>query len=491
MAAADPIVADHEPPDRSSGSTISSHRGSCSSAARSSSTAGCAVPTVDPHTSVDVPLPCAVPSRRTTKSTSPSAGTRARDDMVGADRPPRRVGPGRAARRASGRRDRGARPIGSSIRRPQIDDLLVLPVELALWRARDRQRRLQADAGAVGAVGRRRSGAASWKEAGLPDTPADQLVDHRVDAVVSDDGRGRGVPASRSRARLRSPTCRGSACGSRCPAVPRPALVRPRSARELSRSQRLGDARRVDRRAGSAAVPRARRSSACAPTPAGWSAPIRSPATCCASTCSSRLPLHMSATNYRAEDLFAAPTKPICGRATSWSCTSTSPTAAWAPRAAAPTCSRSIGLPPATSLLLPPDRDPQLSGSISGLASSIEGCVGAHFRRGRRQGGPAGAARPHARRRSSARPAQLADMLEHFADIDALDLDDVAPMAQPYPLAQRVPRGCDRPRSRSRRGACCGARQPRTGVFGCRRSSAWTSDGRAQSRSPPGSAAAR
>ena len=29
---------------------------------------------------------------------------------------------------------------------------------------------------------------------------------------------------------------------------------------------------------------------------------------------------------------------------------------------------------------------------------------------------------------------QLADMLEHFADIDALDLDDVAPMAQPYPL---------------------------------------------------------
>ena len=30
---------------------------------------------------------------------------------------------------------------------------------------------------------------------------------------------------------------------------------------------------------------------------------------------------------------------------------------------------------------------------------------------------------------------QLADMLEHFADIDALDLADVAPMNQPYPLA--------------------------------------------------------
>ncbi len=30
--------------------------------------------------------------------------------------------------------------------------------------------------------------------------------------------------------------------------------------------------------------------------------------------------------------------------------------------------------------------------------------------------------------------AQLSGMLEHFADIDALQLDDVAPMAQPYPL---------------------------------------------------------
>jgi aspartyl-tRNA(Asn)/glutamyl-tRNA(Gln) amidotransferase subunit C len=29
---------------------------------------------------------------------------------------------------------------------------------------------------------------------------------------------------------------------------------------------------------------------------------------------------------------------------------------------------------------------------------------------------------------------QLADMLEHFADIDALDLDDVDPMTQPYVL---------------------------------------------------------
>jgi len=30
---------------------------------------------------------------------------------------------------------------------------------------------------------------------------------------------------------------------------------------------------------------------------------------------------------------------------------------------------------------------------------------------------------------------QMAGMLEHFADIDALDLSDIEPMAQPYPLS--------------------------------------------------------
>jgi aspartyl-tRNA(Asn)/glutamyl-tRNA(Gln) amidotransferase subunit C len=29
---------------------------------------------------------------------------------------------------------------------------------------------------------------------------------------------------------------------------------------------------------------------------------------------------------------------------------------------------------------------------------------------------------------------QLSDMLDHFADIDALDLDDIEPLNQPYPL---------------------------------------------------------
>ena len=34
--------------------------------------------------------------------------------------------------------------------------------------------------------------------------------------------------------------------------------------------------------------------------------------------------------------------------------------------------------------------------------------------------------------------AQLGDMLDHFADIDALELADVAPMTQPYPLVNVV-----------------------------------------------------
>lgn len=45
--------------------------------------------------------------------------------------------------------------------------------------------------------------------------------------------------------------------------------------------------------------------------------------------------------------------------------------------------------------------------------------------------------------------AQLGDVINHFADIDALDLSDVEPMSQPYPLQNvlrddAVARGLDR-----------------------------------------------
>ena len=40
--------------------------------------------------------------------------------------------------------------------------------------------------------------------------------------------------------------------------------------------------------------------------------------------------------------------------------------------------------------------------------------------------------------------AQLDGMLEHFADIVALQLDDVTPMTQPYPLENVIVAGLDR-----------------------------------------------
>ena len=36
-------------------------------------------------------------------------------------------------------------------------------------------------------------------------------------------------------------------------------------------------------------------------------------------------------------------------------------------------------------------------------------------------------------------------MLDHFADIDALDLADVEPMTQPYPLVNVLREDVDRP----------------------------------------------
>ena len=40
---------------------------------------------------------------------------------------------------------------------------------------------------------------------------------------------------------------------------------------------------------------------------------------------------------------------------------------------------------------------------------------------------------------------QLSDMLEHFADIDALDLSDVEPMNQPYDLVNVMRDDSERP----------------------------------------------
>ena len=75
--------------------------------------------------------------------------------------------------------------------------------------------------------------------------------------------------------------------------------------------------------------------------------------------------------------------------------------------------------------------------------------------------------------------AQLDGMLEHFADIDALDLAAVEPMTQPYPLVNvfRDRRGAARASTATR---CSPPRpRPRTAASACRRSSGrWMSSDR-------------
>jgi aspartyl-tRNA(Asn)/glutamyl-tRNA(Gln) amidotransferase subunit C len=41
--------------------------------------------------------------------------------------------------------------------------------------------------------------------------------------------------------------------------------------------------------------------------------------------------------------------------------------------------------------------------------------------------------------------SQLGDMLDHFAEIDALDLSDVEPMTQPYPLVNVMREDVEQP----------------------------------------------
>lgn len=142
-------------------------------------------PKVEPRGSVVVPLPCAAPvctdevqlsirwhSRHETWF-APSGHLVAWDQVEL-----------RAARRST------RVPAGrSTTSQSAIDDLLVLPVELALWRAATDNDgfKLVADLSSrlnIGGEALNR-----WRQAGVHDTPADRLVDHRFDRMVSDDGR--------------------------------------------------------------------------------------------------------------------------------------------------------------------------------------------------------------------------------------------------------------------------------------------------------------
>jgi beta-galactosidase len=145
------------------------------------------VPKVAPGGDVTVPLPCAIPAGREEVQLSVRWHSRHQTwfapagHLVSWDQAELRTA--RAGRTPTGR---SASVAATSV----IDDLLVLPVELALWRAAtdndgfklmpDLSERLN-----VGGQALR-----LWREGGVHDTPADQLVEHRFRRFATDDGGG-------------------------------------------------------------------------------------------------------------------------------------------------------------------------------------------------------------------------------------------------------------------------------------------------------------
>jgi beta-galactosidase len=141
------------------------------------------LPPIAPHASIDLPLPCEIPTvpgevhltvrfaQKRATWFAPAGHLVAWDQLE-----LRSAGPGR----------RG--PIVSNDLAAAVDEVLVSPVELTLWRAAtdndgfklmpELAQRLR-----VGGQGLRR-----WLEAGVDRTPADELVEHHWDRSVADDG---------------------------------------------------------------------------------------------------------------------------------------------------------------------------------------------------------------------------------------------------------------------------------------------------------------
>ena len=144
------------------------------------------VPKVGPHETVSVPQPCPVPAGN--DEVHLTIRWHARHDswfapqgqLVAWDQVELR-----AARRSRAGATRSAASASSS---SALDDLLMLPVELALWRAptdNDGFKLLPELSERLGVGGQ---ALRLWKQAGLGHTPADELVEHRCDRSVSDDG---------------------------------------------------------------------------------------------------------------------------------------------------------------------------------------------------------------------------------------------------------------------------------------------------------------
>ena len=142
------------------------------------------VPKVAPMSSADVPLPCAVPAGAEEVHLSIRWHSR-RDEwwapaghLVAWDQVELR-----AARRARPGRLPKTEPVDAA-----IDDLFVLPVELCVWRAptdNDGFKLMPQLSERLGVGGQ---ALGQWKAAGVHNTPAEKLVDHEWQRSVSDDG---------------------------------------------------------------------------------------------------------------------------------------------------------------------------------------------------------------------------------------------------------------------------------------------------------------
>jgi beta-galactosidase len=143
------------------------------------------VPKIAPMSSATVPLPCAVPAGD--GEAHLSVRWHSRHDHWSAPAG-HLVAWDQVELRAAARRPRTGRlPKGSAVD-AAIDELFVLPVELALWRAptdNDGFKLMPELSERLGVGGQ---ALRQWKERGVHNTPAERLVDHHCQRSVSDDG---------------------------------------------------------------------------------------------------------------------------------------------------------------------------------------------------------------------------------------------------------------------------------------------------------------
>jgi beta-galactosidase len=155
---------------------------------------------IAPHGTVDMALPCDLPDgaddaqltvRWHAKNDSwyaPKGHLVAWDQVELRAARVVRHGRPRATRNSTGNSTSNSTTDSSSNSTSAVDDLLTMPVELALWRAptdNDGFKLLPELSERLGIGGQALK---RWKDSGIDGTPADQLVDHQITRSVADDG---------------------------------------------------------------------------------------------------------------------------------------------------------------------------------------------------------------------------------------------------------------------------------------------------------------